>query len=72
MTVGGTNFSLEAGGSTLDVGTERFAMPTGVTNGSAGLLIFEGGGTAVEVSLISVLLCGIAGSLVLIVRDFMP
>ena len=70
VTVDGNNVSLEVGGSTLDVGTGRFAMPTGVANGSAGLLIFDGGGRAVGVSLISVLICGIAKSLVLIVRDF--
>lgn len=67
MTVDGNNVSLEAGGSTLDVGTGRFTMPTAVTNGSARLLIFEGGGRAVRVSLNSVLICGIVGSLVLIV-----
>ena len=70
MTVDGHNVSLEAGGSTLDVGTGRFAMPTGDANGSAGMLIFEGGGRAAGVSLISVLICCIGGSLVLIVRDF--
>ena len=67
VTVDGHNVSLEAGGSTLDVGTGRFAMATGVANGSAGLLIFEGGGRAAGVSLISVLICCIGGSLVLIV-----
>ena len=70
VTVDGNKVNLEAGGSTLDVGTGRFAMPTRAANGSAGLLIFEGGGRAVGVSLISVLICGIAGSLALIVRDF--
>lgn len=70
VTVDGNNVSLEAGGSTLAVGTGRFAMPTGVTNGSAGFLIFEGEGIAVGVSLISVLICGITWGLVLIMRDF--
>ena len=70
VTVDGHNVSLEAGGSTLDVGTGRFAMPTGVANGSAGMWIFEGGGRVAGKSLISVLICCIGGSLVLMVRDF--
>ena len=70
VTVDGNNVSLETGGSTIDIGTRRFAIPTRVDNGSAGFLIFEGGGRAVGVSIIPVLICGMAGSLVLIVRDF--
>ena len=70
VTVDGKNVNLEAEGSTLDIGTGHFAMPTRVANGSAGLLIFEGGGRAVGVSIIPLLICGMAGSLVLIVRDF--
>ena len=59
---------LEAGGSTLDVGTRRFAIPTGVANGTAGLLVFEGGqGKCVEVSLISVPILDIRRSLMLII-----
>ena len=70
VTVDGNTVSLEAGGLTLDVSTGRFAMPTGTANGSAGMLIFEGGGRAAGVSLTSVLICGIGGSLVRMVRDF--
>ena len=68
VTVDGTNVSLEAGGSTLDVGTGRFAMPTEIVNGSAGSLIFEGGQRkGVETSLISVLILTIGWNVMLIV-----
>ena len=61
------NVSLEAGGATLDIGTGRFAIPTGTANGAAGVLAFEGGqGRMAKVSLVTVLSFGIGGSLMLI------
>lgn len=69
VTIDGSVVSLEAGGATLDVGTGHFAMPTGVSNGSNGLLAFEGGqGREVEVPLLFLLsLVGIGGILELMV-----
>ena len=43
VTVGGSAVSLELGGKTLDVGSGRFAMPTGPVNGTNGLQVFQGG-----------------------------
>ena len=43
VTVGGSAVSLELGGKTLDVGSGRFAMPTGAVNGTNGLQVFQGG-----------------------------
>lgn len=66
VTIDGSVVSLEAGGATLDVGTGRFAMPTGAANGSGGLGGFVGGqGKVVEVSLTLMLLFSIGGSLML-------
>ena len=66
VTVDGKNVSLEAGGSTLDVGTGRFAMPTGATNGSGKVWVLEGGqGKCVGVSLTMLLLFGAGISLTL-------
>ena len=63
MTVyGKNNVNLEAGSSTLDVNTGCFMMLIGLVNvnGSAGLLIFQGGQRKnVETSLISVLISNI-------------
>ena len=42
VTVSGESFSLEAGGKTLDLGTRRFALPTGA-GGSLGVQAFLGG-----------------------------
>ncbi len=42
-TIAGSVVSPESGGKTLDVGSGRFAIPTGLANGTAGLLTFEGG-----------------------------
>lgn len=65
--VDGHNVSLEAGGATLDVGAGRFAIPTAIADGSAGVLAFEGGqGRVVRVSLVTLLGFGIGGSLMLI------
>lgn len=45
VTIDGSVISLEPGGATLDVGTARFALPTGVANGSSTIVsAFEGGG----------------------------
>ena len=53
VTVTGNVVSLESGGKTLDVGSGRFAIPTGFVNGTAGLQVFEGGQkTGIEVSLL--------------------
>lgn len=43
VTVGGSVVSLEPGGKTLDVGSGRFAMPTGSVNETASLQTFDGG-----------------------------
>ena len=43
VTVGGSTVSLEPGGKTLDVGSGRFAMPTGSLTGTDGLQVFQGG-----------------------------
>ena len=43
VTVGGSIVSLELGGETLDVGSGRFAMPTDLVKGTAGLQTFHGG-----------------------------
>lgn len=66
--VDGESVSLEAGGATLDVGTGRFALPTGSVNKSAVALAFEGGqGKGVEVSLMVLLSFIIGGGLMLMV-----
>ena len=69
VTTDGSVVSLEAGGAMLDVGTGRFAIPTAVSNGSSGLLAFEGGqGRGVEVSRSFLLSpAGIGGILMLMV-----
>ena len=65
--VDGQNVSLETGGKTLDIGTGRFAIPTGNANGSAGNLAFEGGQSRiVKVSMVTLLTFGTGGSLMLI------
>ena len=43
VTAGGSAVSLEPGGKTLDVGSGRFAMPTGSVTGTGGLQVFLGG-----------------------------
>ena len=66
VTIDGSVVSLEAGGATLDVGTGRFAMPTGAANGSGGSVDFLGGqGKGVEVSSTLMLLFSVGGSLML-------
>ena len=52
ISISGSLISLESGGRTLDIGTGRFAMPTGVVNGTAsGVQAFQGrGGKRFEVS----------------------
>lgn len=66
--VDGESVSLKAGGATLDVGTGRFALPTGSVNESAVALAFEGGqGKGVEVSLVVLLSFIIGGGLMLMV-----
>ena len=66
VTIDGKSVSLEFGGATLDIGTGRFAMPTGSANGSAGILAFEGGqGRSVEVTWGLLLGSGVGGVLML-------
>lgn len=43
VTIGGSAVSLEPGGKSLDVGSGRFAMPTGSNTGTSGLQVFQGG-----------------------------
>ena len=43
LMISGEIVSLEAGGKTLDVGTGRFALPTGVANGTIDVQAFTGG-----------------------------
>ena len=65
--VDGQNVSLHAGGKTLDIGTGRFAIPTASANESAGVPAFEGGqGRTVKVCMVTVLMFGIGGSLMLL------
>ena len=64
VTIDGSVVSLEAGGSTLDIGTGRFVLTptTGLGNASSGLVAFEGGqGRRVEVSLLLLLLLLLSG-----------
>ena len=69
VTVDGSVVSLEAGGATLDVGTGRFVMPTAGADGPGGVVAFEGGQEkGVEVSLLLVLLFGIGGVLMALLR----
>ena len=68
VTISGKVFSLEAGGSTLDVGTRRFTLPTqgpATANGSLNVQIFLGGQSKrFEISLI--LTCGVCGFVMLL------
>ncbi len=68
VTISGEIVSLEAGGETLDIGTGRFALPpmrTGGANGSVNVQAFTGGQSrGLRLSLR--LLCGLYGSLVLL------
>ena len=43
VTAGDSAVGLESGGKTLDVGSSRFAMPTGSVTGPGGLQVFQGG-----------------------------
>ncbi len=43
VTISGSLLSLEPGGKTLDVGTARFAMPTGAANPTNGVQALDGG-----------------------------
>ena len=68
-TISGTVVSLEAGGATLDIGTGHFALPTptGAADGSINVQAFTGGqckGLDMSLSLI----CGICGTLILLIR----
>lgn len=65
VTIDGSIISLESGGATLDVGTGRFAVPTGAANGPVtGVLAFEGGqGRGVELPLVGSFILGIGGIL---------
>ena len=57
VTVGGSAVSLEPGGKTLDVGSERFAMPTASVNGTASLQTFDGGQGKGRTLSIQIILC---------------
>ena len=66
VTISGKVFSLEAGGSSLDIGTGRFALPTQVAaNGSVNVQAFTGGQSKrLEMSL--TLICGGCGLVMLL------
>ena len=67
VTVDGQKVSLEAGGQTLDVGTGRFAMPTGAGNRSTGVSAFESGQSrTLDVPFVVLLLVSIGGGLILL------
>ena len=67
ITISGQVVSLEAGGSTLDIGTGRFALPTptGAANGSVNVQAFTGGQSK-ELKLSLSLVCGVCGTLMLL------
>ena len=68
VTISGTAISLEAGGSVLDIGTGRFALPTatGAANGSVSVQDFTGGqGKGIQLSFL--LVCVVCGILVLLI-----
>ena len=66
VTISGQIVSLEAGGATLDIGTGRFALPTGVASGSVNVQGFTGGQRkGLEESF--ALMCGVYGIFVLLV-----
>ena len=68
VTISGQIVSLEAGGATLDIGTGRFALPTGVASGSVDVQGFTGGQRkGLEVSFAS--MCGVYGIFVLLVSS---
>ncbi|MCJ1457092.1 hypothetical protein MMC28_007458 [Mycoblastus sanguinarius] len=59
VTIGGDVVSLESGGKTLDVGSGRFAMPTGSVNRTAKVQIFDGGqGKRLKIPVLMVLWAG--------------
>ena len=60
--------SLEAGGKTLDIGTERFALPTGAASGSVNVQAFTGGQGKKGVDLSCfILIYGVCGIVMLLV-----
>ena len=68
VTILGTIVRLEAGGATVDIGTNRFAlsMPTGTANGSINAQAFTGGQSkGLYLSLF--LIYGVCGSLILLI-----
>ena len=66
VTISGKVFSLEAGGSTLDIGTGRFALPTtqGAANGSVSVQAFMGGQSK-RLEVPPTLICGVCGFVML-------
>ena len=68
VTISGQVVSLEAGGKTLDIGTGRFALPTGAVSGSVNVQAFTGGQGQKGVDLsIFFLICGVCGIVMLLV-----
>ena len=66
ITISGEVVSLEGGGSTLDIGTGRFALPTkGPANGSIDVQAFMGGQSK-GMGLSSTLICGVGGLFILL------
>ena len=66
VTISGNVFSLEAGGSSLDIGTGRFALPTQVAaNGSVNLQAFTGGQSK-RLEMPLTLICGGCGFVMLL------
>lgn len=67
ITISSQVVSLEAGGSTLDIGTGRFALPTptGAANDSVNVQAFTGGQSK-ELKLSLSLVCGVCGTLMLL------
>lgn len=64
-----SNINLEAGGAALSVGTGRFTLPTttgGIANGSFGIQAFTGGQCKGLESSPLALLCGVCGTLMLL------
>ena len=66
VTISGKVFSLEAGGSTLDIGTGRFALPTlGAADGSVNVQAFVGGQSK-RLEMPLTLICSVCGFVMLL------
>lgn len=67
VTISGKLFSLDAGGSSLDIGTRRFALPTqGAANGSVNVVQAFMGGQSKRLKIPLTLICGGCGFVMLL------